>query len=118
MELTGEQQQALDAATDAPPRVTPPGTQEVHVLLRSSDFDWIRGLVRDVPEAHRLTDPRTGETYALVPLAIYERFKAFFEEDPITPAERSALLREFGRRAGWDDPEMDIYDDPEPRPPS
>jgi hypothetical protein len=30
----------------------------------------------------------------------------------LTPEERAGLLREAGKRAGWDDPEMDIYNDP------
>jgi hypothetical protein len=118
VELTEQQQQALDAAGDAPARVIPPGTDLVHVLLPSEDFDWISGLVKDIPAASRRVDPRTQKTYALVPLPAYERFKAFFEEDPITPEEKRALLREAGKRAGWGDPEMDVYNDLDPRKPS
>src|SRR5262249_57098533 len=104
MMLTQEQLQALDAATDAPARVIPHGSEVVHVLLPVEDFDWIRGLVKDIPDAPRMTDPRTQKVYALIPESVYERFKAFFEEDPISPEERRRLLQEFGKRAGWDDP--------------
>src|SRR5205085_2807668 len=102
-ELTAQQREALDAAADAPARVTDPAAGRVEVLLKSADFDWVRGLLGDEPDAPRVEDPRTGATYALLPEQRYERFKAFFEEDPLTPAERQALLREAGQRAGWDD---------------
>jgi hypothetical protein len=114
-ELTQVQQQALDASPETPPRLTDPGTDKVRVLLRADHLDWIRGLLPDVPDAPRLVDPRSGTPYALLPLEQYERFKAFFEDDPLTPAERAALLRDFGKRAGWDDPAMDVYDDLDPR---
>jgi hypothetical protein len=107
--LSQEEQQALDAASGAVPRVA--GGDGVYVLLAGGDFDWIRGLVPDVADAPRRIDPRTGRDYALLPLAAYERFKAFFEEDPVSPQERQHLLREFGRRAGWDDPELDVYEE-------
>lgn len=109
--LTERQQQALAAAPpDAPAKASDPDTHAVVVLLKSADFDWIRGLLGDEPDAPRGTDPRTGEAFALVPESRYERFKAFFEEDPITPAERACLLREAGKRAGWDDPAWDEDD--------
>jgi hypothetical protein len=105
IELTEPQRQAVDRSPDIPARVVDPVSQGVEVLLRAEDFDWVRGLLRDEPDAPRRRDPRTGATYAVVPEERYERFKAFFEEDPLTEAERRALLREAGRRAGWEDPE-------------
>jgi hypothetical protein len=33
----------------------------------------------------------------------------------VTEEKRRFQLAEFGRRAGWDDPEMDVYDDLDPR---
>ncbi len=106
-ELNDEQRRALDALPDAPPRVTDPVTCQVEVLLRSDDFDWVRRLLGDEPDAPRASDPRTGLDYAVLPESRYERFKAFFEEDPLTPSERAALAREAGRRAGWDDAAWD-----------
>lgn len=103
-EITEQQRQALDTSPDTPARVTDPTTRRVEILLRSDDFDWIRQLLGDEPDAPRLTDPRTNTIYALLPEERYERFKAFFEEDPLSPAERLALLREAGKRAGWDRP--------------
>jgi hypothetical protein len=106
-EITTGQRQALDACRDIAVRVTDPNTQQVEVLLKADDFDWIRKLLGDEPDAPRVSDPRTKMTYALLAEERYERFKAFFEEDPLRPAERLALLREAGERAGWNDPQQD-----------
>lgn len=112
-EITERQRQAVDAAIDTPARVRDPVTSRVDVLLKSDDFDWIRQLLGDEPDAPRLLDARTNRTYALLPEDRYERFKAFFEEDPLSPAERRALLREAGKRAGWDAPDEDDAISPE-----
>ncbi len=109
-ELTKEQQEAVDASSAAPSRVTNPATGQTEILLLLDDFDWIRALLGDEPDAPRGTDPRTGKQYALLSEDRYERFKAFFEEDPLTPAERIALLREAGKRAGWQSQEWDAQD--------
>jgi hypothetical protein len=106
-ELTRDQQQALDASGEMPAYVTDPATARTEVLLRWDDFEWIRGVLRDEPDAPRRTDPRTGTEYALLSEERYERFKAFFEEDPLTAGEKRALLREAGRRAGWNSPAWD-----------
>lgn len=112
-EITERQRQALDASPITPARVTDSATHRVEILLKSDDFDWIRQLLGDEPDAPRLTDSRTNTTYALLPEERYERFKAFFEEDPLSPAERLALLREAGKRAGWDASDADDADSPE-----
>ncbi len=104
IELTDAQKQALDRSPDVPARVADPATQRVEVLLRADDFDWVRDLLKDEPDAPRRSDSRTGVAYAVLPEERYERFKAFFEEDPLTEAEKRALFREAGRRAGWDGP--------------
>ena len=57
-----------------------------------------------------IVDPRTNKVYLLIAREQYERIKPLFEEDPITPEEQLELLRQAGRRVGWDDPEMDAYD--------
>ena len=49
---------------------------------------------------------------------VYERFRALFEDVPVTAEERQYQLQQFGKRAGWDDPEMDIYNDLDLRRPS
>jgi hypothetical protein len=108
-ELTPEERQALDAAGDVPARVV--AADAVHMLLSWEDYEWLRTNVPGVPDALPRIDPRTQRSYARVPLTDYERVKPLFEEDPTTPEERRHQLREFGRRAGWDDPEMDHYEE-------
>lgn len=47
-------------------------------------------------EPVRARDPRTNDTYVLVPTAVYERMRA--------------IIDGYTRRAGWDDPELDVYE--------
>ena len=63
----------------------------------------------------RVCDPAQSASFVLVKADVYERFRSVFEEDPVTEQERLFHLQQFGKRAGWDDPEMDIYDDLDPR---
>jgi hypothetical protein len=55
--------------------------------------------------------PVTGKFYFLVSEERYERLKPLFEDDPLTLEEQRFQLRETGRRAGWDEPVMDAYDE-------
>ena len=38
-----------------------------------------------------------------------------YDDSPITGEEQEALLVELGLSIGWDDPEMDIYNELDPR---
>lgn len=67
-------------------------------------------------EPLRLLDAETNQSYVLLPSESYDRFKSLFEDDPLTIDEQRELLRRAGERAGWDDPEMDVYNDMDPRP--
>jgi hypothetical protein len=66
----------------------------------------------------RVSVPVDQAAFVLLPAEVYERFKSLFEEDPVSLQERQQHLQQFGRRAGWDDPAMNIYDDLDPRPTS
>jgi hypothetical protein len=57
-----------------------------------------------------VVDPRTQTDYVLLRADIYERVQALVEQADLTPEEKLLLLAESGRRAGWDAPEMDDYD--------
>jgi hypothetical protein len=61
-------------------------------------------------EPLRLVDPRTQTAYVLLRADLYDRVQALIEGADLTPEEKLFLLAESGRRAGWDTPEMDDYD--------
>jgi hypothetical protein len=58
----------------------------------------------------RLSDPETGLDYVLLRAEVYERLKQHYDDSDWTPEEQMQLLAESGKRAGWDDPAMDVYD--------
>ena len=60
-------------------------------------------------------DPGQATSFVLLRTEVYERYKGLFEDVPVTEDERRFQLAEFGRRAGWDDPAMDAYDELDPR---
>lgn len=66
----------------------------------------------------RVLDPRHNQAYVLITAEQYERLRALLEGTPLTHEEQLYFLREAGRRAGWDDPDMDVYNDLDPRRPS
>lgn len=64
----------------------------------------------------RLTDPETNSEYVLVPADLYDHIRElFYEHSTLTQEEKRALMLQAGLRAGWDDPEMDVYNDLDPR---
>ena len=64
----------------------------------------------------RLTDPETHAEYVLLQADMYDQIDELFSnEAPLTPDERRAMLLQAGLRAGWDDPEMDVYNELDPR---
>jgi hypothetical protein len=60
-------------------------------------------------------DPDTNRRYVLVPAEVYERLHLLLHHEPLSSKEQRFLLQAAGERAGWDDPEMDVYDDLDPR---
>lgn len=61
-------------------------------------------------EVPRAMDPDTRKTYVLVSEEAYERMQALLAPERLPLVEQRAILRSAGLRAGWDDPEMDVYD--------
>jgi hypothetical protein len=82
--------------------------------IRLTEEQWAN-VVQGSEVPVRVSDPAQSERFVLVQADVYERFKSLFEEDPVTEQERRFHLEQFGKRAGWDDPEMDVYDDLDPR---
>ncbi len=63
----------------------------------------------------RLEDPETKTTYVLIPMEQYEAIVPLVLDGEPTLDEQRALLGRMGRSIGWDDPEMDVYNDLDPR---
>jgi hypothetical protein len=83
------------------------------MTIQLTEEQWAK-IQGDEPPV-RVSDPARSATFVLVRADVYERCKSLFEEDPGTEQERLFQLQQFGKRAGWDDPEMDIYDELDPR---
>ena len=47
IQLTPQQQQALDAEKDHPPRVVDPRTNTSYILVRAADYETIREILED-----------------------------------------------------------------------
>ena len=58
-----------------------------------------------------IIDPETHQRYMLVKADVFDRLHALLQGGSLSKEEQKYLLEQAGRRAGWDDPEMDIYDD-------
>jgi hypothetical protein len=81
-------------------------------------------LPKDIQEAVRisddqpirLTDPETNSTYVLLPAELYDQARElFYEHSTLTQDEKRELMLQAGLRAGWDDPQMEVYNDLDPR---
>jgi hypothetical protein len=56
-------------------------------------------------------DPRTKKIYVLVRKDVFDRIKGLlYDDNDWTADEQLRLLAESGKRAGWDDPGMEEYD--------
>jgi hypothetical protein len=77
----------------------------------------LRQALRDAgDEPVAVLDPQTHERYILLRAEAYERLQVLFEHGSLSKGEQQSLLGQAGKRAGWDDPEMDIYNQLDPRP--
>jgi len=78
----------------------------------------IQKAIKDAQEDPvRLVDPETKAEYVVLPVETFELMrKGIYDDDgPLTEEERCYILIQTGLRAGWDDPEMDVYNDMVPR---
>ena len=55
-------------------------------------------------------DPVTHKVYVLLAGDIFERFKALLDDEPFEVRDTYAAQPAAAGAAGWDDPEMDVYD--------
>jgi hypothetical protein len=54
IQLTPQQQQALDTQEDGPPRVIDPRTNTSYILVREVDYESIRELLEDERHQHAI----------------------------------------------------------------
>ena len=59
-------------------------------------------------------DPRTSQTYVLVRAEVYERFRSILGDDFESEDAFRAQI-ESAAEAGWNDPQMDVYSELDPR---
>jgi hypothetical protein len=72
-----------------------------------------QALAAHPDEPVHLVDEESNTAYVLLRADLFERLKSLFVDEPFSEQERLFQLREFGKRAGWDDPAMDVYDNGE-----
>lgn len=56
-------------------------------------------------------DEQTHKRYVLMPLEVYERVRAAFDDSAFDVVETYPAQGQAAGATGWDDPEMDAYDD-------
>lgn len=62
----------------------------------------------------RMVAPEVGDECVIVRADVFDRLKnVLYDDSPLSQSEKSRLLVEAGLRAGWDDPEMDVYNETE-----
>jgi hypothetical protein len=66
-------------------------------------------------EAVPVFDPHDNRAYFLVPADVYERLRRAHESYEGGIESLYPLMDDVARREGWDDPEMDVYDQLDPR---
>jgi hypothetical protein len=74
-----------------------------------------RALDAQPDEPLRVVDPRTQKTYVLIPEDAYARLKGLAYDDSDFPIRDAyPLMDAVAAKEGWDEPEMDSYNNPAP----
>ena len=73
----------------------------------------LRQAVKDTKgEFLRLVDPETNAEYVVLSAEkLAQLLENSYDDGPLTPEERRFLIVQAGLRAGWDDQEMDVYNE-------
>lgn len=58
----------------------------------------------------RVIHPTTQKEYVLLAADIFDRVKSIFDDEQFNAADAYAAQSAVAGAAGWDDPEMDVYD--------
>lgn len=73
-------------------------------------------LQRRVGYPIAVEDQQTHLQYVLLPLHLYQQFQSVFADAEFDVNDASAAQSLAAGAAGWDDPEMSIYDAHRPQP--
>jgi hypothetical protein len=73
----------------------------------------LRQAVKDSNgELLHLVDPETNVEYVVLSAEkLAQLLEKSYHDGPLTSEERRSLIIQAGLRAGWDDPEMDVYNE-------
>ena len=79
--------------------------------------DEQRQALRDSNDRGPVTvvDPQTKVNYILVRADVYDRCRLLLRDEQFALDEAYPLMDDVGRREGWLDPEMEAYDQLDPR---
>lgn len=58
-----------------------------------------------------VVDPATNATYFLISQELFERLQPLLTDESFDVTDTYAAQSKVAGSAGWDDPEMDVYDD-------
>jgi hypothetical protein len=53
--------------------------------------------------------------YVVVKASVYERLRSALETGPLSIEEQTAMIAHIGKKVGWEDPRMDVYNELDPR---
>jgi hypothetical protein len=79
-------------------------------VIELTEQHW-QELRHDPKGECRVSDPETRQEYVILRAEVYDRLKGLlYDDSDWTPEEQLRLIAESGKRAGWDDPSMNAYD--------
>ena len=58
----------------------------------------------------RVVDPGTQRVYVIIADEQFDRLRSLIDMEPLSLDQQRITVRDAGQRAGWDDAEMDVYD--------
>ena len=60
----------------------------------------------------RIVDPESQTEYVLMRADLFERLNnRLFDAEPMSADDKNLIFADAARRAHWDDPEFDVYND-------
>ena len=78
-------------------------------LVITDDLRQVLDAERGQPV--KIVDEQTSRVYYVISAEQFEAVRALFAEDEFAPRELYPLISKTAWEAGWNDPQMDDYDD-------